>query len=158
MNHNNISSSILMFFLFFLLSNTVCSSTEMVEGEKVGSLRNVVGEGYVQRAGESEQIKAVDGLEVFQNDTISTKNDTSLGLVFKDSTRISLGANSKLTITKYVFNPSKKKFSMLTRLSKGSLSYVSGKLSKLAPNSVSFETPDATIGSRGTSFIIKVDE
>jgi len=46
---------------------------------------------------------------------------------------------------------------MLTKMMRGSVSYASGKLSKLSPGSVSFETPDATIASRGTSFLIVVE-
>ncbi|MFK5986824.1 MAG: FecR domain-containing protein [Pseudomonadota bacterium] len=134
------------------------TSISWADADKIGSLRKVSGETFVQRAGETQTIKAVDGLAIYQNDFISTGSDGSVGIIFKDATRISLGPNSKLTVSKYVFNPSQKKFSMLTKMMSGTASFISGKISKLAPDSVSIETPDATIGSRGTSFLIKVEQ
>jgi hypothetical protein len=47
---------------------------------------------------------------------------------------------------------------MLVRLSSGTMAYLSGLIGKLAPESVRFETPVATIGIRGTRFAMKVDE
>ncbi len=153
---------IILSLLFFTIGsgfvNHSFANSDSQNIEKIGSLRKVSGEAYVQRAGKTQNMNAVDGLEIYQNDFISTGDKGSLGIVFRDATRISLGPNSKLTVSKYIFNPSKKEFSMLTKMLKGTASFVSGKISKLAPESVSIETPDATIGSRGTSFLIKVDE
>jgi len=147
----NISAVLIAFSLFM---STNCWS----DTDKIGSLRKVSGDVFVQRHEQTDRSKAVEGMAVYQNDFISTGQDGSLGIVFKDSSRMSLGPNSKLTVNKFVFNPSKKKYSMLTKMMKGSVSYTSGKLSKLSPGSVSFETPDATIASRGTSFLIIVEE
>jgi hypothetical protein len=40
----------------------------------------------------------------------------------------------------------------------GTAVYISGIIAKLSPQSVRFETPNATIGIRGTRFLVKVDE
>lgn len=145
----------LLSFSFIGLTN--CFAENDTLAEKIGSLRKVSDSALVQRAADNETVKAVDGLAIYQNDIISTDHNGSLGIIFIDGTRISLGPKSKLTISKYVFNPSKSNYSMLTRIFKGTASYISGKLSRLAPDAVKFETPDATIGSRGTSFLIKVE-
>jgi hypothetical protein len=42
-------------------------------------------------------------------------------------------------------------------LKKGSAVYNSGKIGKLSPESVKLSTPRATVGVRGTRFIIKVE-
>jgi hypothetical protein len=47
---------------------------------------------------------------------------------------------------------------MFFHLSRGTLSYLSGLIGKLAPESARFETPVASIGIRGTRFAMKVDE
>jgi hypothetical protein len=41
---------------------------------------------------------------------------------------------------------------------KGTAVYLSGIIGKLSPQSVRFETPNATIGIRGTKMLVKVDE
>lgn len=146
----------ILIFCLILPVNSWASELS-TDKEKIGSLRKVTGESTITRTGQNEQIKGSDGLAIYQNDLITTESDASLGIVFKDGSRISLGPNSKLEVNQYVFNPSQKKYSMLSKMSKGTLSFRSGKLSKLAPGSVSFQTPDATIASRGTSFLIVVE-
>ena len=39
----------------------------------------------------------------------------------------------------------------------GTFSYLSGQISKLVPGAVRLETPDATIGMRGTHVLVKVE-
>lgn len=144
-------------FTLFTLSLSL-SLNSWADNNKIGSLRNVSGDSFIQRVEQSENLKATDGMAVYQNDLITTNSDSSLGIIFKDRSRMSLGPNSKLTVNKYVFNPSQKKYSMLTKMLKGSAKYTSGKISKLSPGSVLFQTPDATISSRGTSFLVIVEE
>jgi hypothetical protein len=81
-----------------------------------------------------------------------------VGIIFKDTSRISLGPNSRLDLKKFVFNPAKGQFSMVNKLTKGTASFVSGKMTKLSPESVVLETPTSTIGVRGTTYNIKVNE
>jgi hypothetical protein len=41
---------------------------------------------------------------------------------------------------------------------KGTVAYLSGLISKLSPDSAHLETPTASIGIRGTKFVVKVEE
>jgi hypothetical protein len=45
---------------------------------------------------------------------------------------------------------------MITRMLRGTASYISGIIGRQSPESVRFQTPDATIGIRGTQFLVKV--
>ena len=47
---------------------------------------------------------------------------------------------------------------MIARIAKGTISYISGIIGRQSPESVKFQTPDATIGVRGTQFLVKVEE
>jgi hypothetical protein len=58
----------------------------------------------------------------------------------------------------YVFAPRQGKFSIVLKMLKGTAAYLSGLISKLAPESAHFETPTASIGIRGTHFVVKVEE
>jgi hypothetical protein len=40
---------------------------------------------------------------------------------------------------------------------KGTAGYLSGLISKLSPESAHFETPTASIGIRGTQFVVRVE-
>jgi hypothetical protein len=81
-----------------------------------------------------------------------------VGIIFVDNSRISLGPNSRLDLKEFVFKPNEGKFSMVNKLSKGTASFVSGKMTKLSPESVVLETPSSTIGIRGTTFNVKVND
>lgn len=123
--------------------------------ESIGSLRQVQGD-VVIISSQGEK-KAKNGLHVYQGDKIKTTASASVGIIFIDNSRTSLGPDSELELTEYIFKPAKKKFGMLSKLSRGTASYLSGKISKLSPGSVRFKTPDATIGARGTSLLIQVE-
>jgi hypothetical protein len=78
-------------------------------------------------------------------------------VVFNDDTLLSLGPGSVLVIDEFVFAPNQGKFSIVIRMLKGTAAYLSGLISKLAPESAHFETPSASIGIRGTKFVVKVE-
>jgi len=102
-------------------------------------------------------ISATIGLEIWKNDMIRTGPDGSIGIVFNDDTFLSLGPGSALVIDEFVFAPKQGNFSIAVRMLKGTAAYLSGLISKLAPESAHFNTPTASIGIRGTKFAVKVE-
>jgi len=122
----------------------------------VATIQNVSGMATVLRQGQA--ITAKLGLEVWENDTLRTGPDGSIGVVFKDDTSLSLGPESVLVIDEFVFAPQQGKFSIVVRMLKGTAAYISGLSSKLQPDSTRFETPSASLGIRGTKFVVKVEE
>jgi hypothetical protein len=142
----------LLLLLFLVFPATVVNALD----ESAGSMRNKKGDVLIERNGNI--VKAGDGTSVYPNDTVKTGADGSVGIVFKDNARISLGPNSRLELKKFVFEPAQGQFSMVNKLAKGTASFVSGKMTKLSPESVVLETPTSTIGVRGTSYNIKVNE
>jgi hypothetical protein len=141
-----------MVLLFLVLLTGVVNASD----ESAGSLRKKKGDVLIERNGSI--VKAEDGTPVYQDDTVKTGADGSVGIIFKDTSRISLGPNSRLDLKKFVFNPAQGQFSMVNKLTKGTASFVSGKMTKLSPESVVLETPTSTIGVRGTTYNIKVNE
>ncbi len=53
--------------------------------------------------------------------------------------------------------PSERELSFITRMIHGTFSVITGQIAKLAPEKVIFETPDATLGVRGTKFLVRVE-
>jgi len=121
----------------------------------IGGLRKVKGSGTVIRDG--KRIAAQNGVRIIMGDRLITGSDGAMGAIFTDNTRISLGADTEITITRYIYNPKEGVFAFLTSMAQGTASYISGVMNKMAPDSVQFKTPTATVGIRGTHFLVKVE-
>jgi hypothetical protein len=122
----------------------------------IGVVRNSAGSATVTRGG--NVLPATTGTRLHAGDTLGTGPDGSLGVILRDNSSLSLGPSSSLDLRDFLFSPSEGKFSLLVRLSKGTMAYLSGLIGKLAPEKARFETPTATIGIRGTHFVVKVGE
>ncbi len=87
---------------------------------------------------------------------ISTAEESGITMIFKDNSVLVLGSNSILRLDRYVFETSKQRYKFELSLDKGSVSFESGKIGELSPENFIFKTPEATVGIRGTKFMIKV--
>ena len=122
----------------------------------IGVVRNSAGSATVTRGGNVHPATA--GTRLHTGDTLGTGPDGSLGVILRDDSSLSLGPSSSLVLQDFLFSPSEGKFSLLVRLSRGTMAYLSGLIGKLAPEKARFETPTATIGIRGTHFVVKAGE
>ena len=146
-----------------VLPLTIISLLSFIGGEvspsvaspPIATIHNVSGLATVVR--QERTISAAIGLEILENDTIRTGSDGSIGIIFNDDTFLSLGPGSILVIDQFIFAPKQGKFSIVLRMLKGTAAYLSGLISKLAPESAHFKTPSASIGIRGTKFVVKVE-
>jgi hypothetical protein len=109
----------------------------------------------ILRHGRVIPLKAGD--EVLASDTIQTGRDGSVGVVFTDDTVLSLGPVSILAVDEFVFAPRQARFRIVLRMIKGTATYLSGLISRFSPESARFETPSASIGIRGTRFVVRVE-
>ncbi|HEY6097628.1 MAG TPA: FecR domain-containing protein [Candidatus Deferrimicrobium sp.] len=122
----------------------------------IGVVRNAAGSATVTRGG--TVLPATAGTRLHTGDALATGPDGSLGVILRDDSSLSLGPSSSLVLRDFLFSPSEGKFSLLVRLSKGTMAYLSGLIGKLAPEKARFETPTATIGIRGTHFAVMAGE
>ncbi len=122
----------------------------------IGTLQTVNGTAAIVR--QDQILPAKAGLEIHANDTLRTGGDGSIGVEFHDDTLLSLGPGSVLVIDEFVYAPRQGKLSVVFRMLKGTAVYLSGLIAKLAPDSVLFVTPSASVGVRGTKFAVKVEE
>ncbi len=136
----------------FLLVGSINS---MAKIESVGFVKSVSGDVFVISSNVS--VKAVPNMKIIQGDSIKTSDKSSVGLIFEDDTVVSIGPNSQLEIQSYLFNPVEKELSFIVRMVRGTFSFITGQIAKLAPRKVKLETPDATLGVRGTKLLVKID-
>ena len=87
---------------------------------------------------------------------VSTGDKSGITMIFKDNSVLVLGANSILILDKYLFAMKEKSYKFELTLNKGTISFESGKIGELSPENFIFKTPEATVGIRGTKFMIKV--
>jgi hypothetical protein len=132
----------------------ISANSAVAAGDAIGVVKIARGDTIVERAGERSAI--VSGDSVYVDDMVETGEDGTLGITFKDNTRVSLGPNSQLAVNEFVYAPAEEEYSFVTRLTRGTLFFISGVIAKLAPETVSIETPSASIGVRGTRFLVRV--
>ena len=133
-----------------------CSTAVASSGDPVGTIKTRTGSVSIVR--QQNVLPVTTGDKIFEGDTLRTGTDGSLGTILKDDTFISLGPNSELVISEFLFVPAEGKFSIITRMLKGTAAYLSGVIAKLSPQSVRFETPVASVGIRGTKFLVNVTD
>ncbi len=122
--------------------------------ETIGVVRTASGDATVTRG--EKTLPAVPGMKILVGDTLGTGPGGSLGVILRDDSSLSIGPGSRLVLRSFQFSPSKEKFNLVARITRGTMAYLSGLIGKLAPEKVRFETPTATIGIRGTRFAVKV--
>lgn len=120
----------------------------------VGTVQTVEGSCFVVREG--TQLLLHGGERLLLADTLRTGPDGALGALLRDNTALTLGPNTELAVERFAFEPARGELQMVLRLLKGMASYLSGQIAKLAPDTVRFETPTATVGVRGTRFLARV--
>jgi len=124
--------------------------------ETAGVVRVAAGQATVAREG--KVFPAAVGTKLRVGDVLATGPGGSLGVILRDNSTLALGPESSLVIRRFLFAPGEGKLGLLVRLSKGTMACISGLIAKLAPESVRFETPAASIGIRGTRFALKAGE
>ena len=119
-----------------------------------GHVKTVSGAATIVRG--DQTLAAKPGAPIYATDTLRTAADGAVGVTLRDDTRISLGANSEVKIERYVYAPGAGGLGMVLQFLRGAAVDVSGRISKLAPDSIRLETPSAIVGVRGTTVAIQV--
>jgi hypothetical protein len=105
-----------------------------------------------------ETLSGQKGTKVEMNDAVRTTQG-KVGITFADDTKVLVNENSRLVIDDFVYDPATTKGGKLAvNVAHGTVRYASGQIAKNNPQSVSVNTPVATIGVRGTDFTATVDE
>lgn len=121
-----------------------------------GHIKTSSGTAYIVR--NNATVAAKPGAAVFETDSLRTGADGAVGITLKDDTRLSLGPDSEVRLERYVYAPGEGGFAMVLRFARGVAAYVSGRMAKLAPDSIRLETPSAIVGVRGTTVAIRVEQ
>jgi hypothetical protein len=147
-------AKLILFSLFLTLFTLGTGTTALSAVEPAGVI--ALKEGVVEILRNGKSLTGKEKMEIFSQDEIKTGAESMVELSFKDGSSLHLGPESTFSLTQYKFGLTDEKPSFLGKMAKGIFVYISGVISKVNPGSVKFETPDATIGIRGTKIVVIV--
>ena len=127
---------------------------EAASADDIGQIKTSNGTVQVQRG--SQRFPGAVGTRVQQSDVIHTGTDGSVGIIFADNTMMSAGPRSVLSLDRFAFNSTTHEGRFDTSVRSGTLSVISGKLTKQSPDAMTVKTPAAILGVRGTEFFVQV--
>lgn len=122
--------------------------------DEIGQIKVSNGTVLIERG--EQRILGVPGTRVQQSDVIRTGIDGSVGITFSDNTMMSAGPNSVLSLDRFAFNSTTHEGRFDTSVRNGTLSVISGKISKQSPEAMTVKTPATILGVRGTEFFVQV--
>jgi hypothetical protein len=93
---------------------------------------------------------------VYQGDVVRTGADGRVSINFTDGTSFNLTNNANMTLNEFVYDPNSKSNSTLFNLSKGTFTFVAGKIAKTGDMKI--DTPVATMGIRGTTPHVEISD
>jgi len=124
------------------------------QAERVGRVALIQVYGYeTPPAGEREPIYVRD--DVVANTVLETVRDGRMDVRFLDETQLIVGPSSKVTVDRFVYDPGRGAGDATLNVGKGVMRFVTG---RMASRSYKIATPSATMGVRGTDFIVAVDD
>lgn len=119
----------------------------------VALVKSVSGQASIVQDGSRRPAEA--GMQLHAGDRIVTASRGTAAIVFRDGTMLTVGPAADIHVRDYVFEPKAAKYAFSLYMAKGAAIYESGKIGKLAPEAVKVETPKATVGVRGTRFLVE---
>jgi hypothetical protein len=105
-------------------------------------------------ASQPEQTKVGDS--VYLGDVVQTGADGKISITFTDDTAFNLSSNARMALNDFVYDPNGKSNSTFFSLTKGTFTFVAGKVAKTG--NMKIDTPVATMGIRGTTPHVEIGD
>jgi hypothetical protein len=121
--------------------------------ERIGTVEALTGQAFVDRGGQLAPLSRGDGLS--QGDTVLTRAGAHIEIRFVDDTVLSEGADSRLVLDQYVYDPSQGG-NLAFRMAEGAFKVVTGRIADSHPENFVLKSPLATIGIRGTTVVSEI--
>lgn len=140
-----------MFRSILAMSLAIVTAAPALGATTVGvnaAIRNKVLTGANPSALRPAILKARVGL----GDQVVTAPASMLQILLLDRSNFTVGANARVTIDKFVYDPDRSASAVGANVAKGAFRFMSGKSVKKMPGQTAIRTPVASIGVRGTVF------
>jgi len=135
-----------------VIAAALAGAPEAWAQERIASVQRIEPQGTrQQRSGTAQALALGSGL--FHNDIVETSPHGRLDVAFTDGTRLGVGPSSQVTLDSYVYRPGGSGASAVLGMAKGAMRFISGNVQR---DGMRITTPTATIGIRGTDFVVTV--
>ncbi len=121
---------------------------------EIARIKQSSGVALVERS--AQKLRAAPGLQLVPGDRLVTGKDGRMSLTFIDNSRFAIGPNSRVSVSEFQDDRTRQTGSFVTRVDRGSLAIVSGKIAKSKRDAMKVRTPNSLLGVRGTKFIVEV--
>jgi len=123
-------------------------------GAVLGKVVRVIGKAVLIHKGEKVGYTARPGIHLFKNDTIVTLEGSHLSFTLNDGSFMSLSQETRITITKSIYAPEKKKRVSLLDMALGKARFLVQKFVDAKHSEFKVKTSTSVAGVRGSDFII----
>ena len=140
--------------ILIISSAAILGFVNPVFASESGIIKTARGQVWIERG--TSKLDAKVGDPVQEKDRVVVQAGGRVGISMNDETLLSIGPNSSMVIDRYTYNPVTREGRVETSLLKGTLRFVTGLIGRLHPEAIKLNTPTATMGVRGTDFIVEV--
>ncbi len=129
------------------------STAQQDDQDRIGIIKSATGTVWVIRTSGRTEVKAGDPL--FRADSLEVDDAGTASVTLLDGTRLSIGESSTVWLDQFAYEPQNGLLGIVIRLVRGSMLFVTGEIGRLAPETIRIETPNGSLGVRGTRFVAR---
>ena len=119
---------------------------------EIGSVEDIKVSAFGTPVGEPRRSLSEED-DVFGEELVETAPRGALHIQFLDETSLRLGSDSQVVLDRFVYDPAAGAEDLTVELGQGVFRIITG---EITPDRITIVTPVATIGVRGTDFILKI--
>ena len=127
-------------------------ASTLASADSAGRVLALAGTATLERGG--QQVPLAAGANVESGDTLAVGDRSALQVRFTDESVVALRANSQFRIENYKFDKNSETDRSVLGLIKGGMRTITGLIGKANQKNYSVQTATATIGIRGTHFLV----
>lgn len=139
---------------FVAIAAIAFSWTGTAHAVLAGRVSSLQGDVSVTRLGELNARPVTKMMEIHVNDQITTGTDGRVRILFVDDSVVSLAENSKLRVSKQVYNPVARQRESVIDLFRGRVRSVVSRFLNTQMNRFEIRTPTAVAGVRGSIIVV----
>jgi hypothetical protein len=131
------------------------TSSPTASDNSIGEVATLAGTATVVRANAAPAVLKVAD-PIYEQDTLQTNVNSTLGITFDDQTTFSLSANTRIVIDQFVYQEGGAGNAASLNVAAGTAAFVASLVAKTGDMKIA--TPQATLGIRGTTGIVDVPQ
>lgn len=135
----------------YILITTLLLPSFILANTTVANITALKGKTEIVFKEEIKLAKLKDALT--KENSVITHKEGFAQLMFKDETIVSIGKNSKFSVEEYLGEETSEP-EVRFNLAKGAMRVITGRIGKINPKRFKIKTKSATIGIRGTNFVV----